>query len=112
MIIDVLCASLHDCVIFEVKHSDLVIAAQYIPPANSIYYNDVYIDNLNLIHEKYHSKDLIITGDLNARIGDISCNNPVISHQTNPDTSVNAHGTKLLNQAIMNFMKTIRITLR
>ena len=94
--IELLCTSLYDCVIFQIQHSDLVIAAQYIPPANSTYYDDVYIDNLNLIHDKYHSRELIITGDLNARIGDIRCINPAVSYRPNPDTAVNSHGKKLL----------------
>ena len=95
--VEVLCDSLRDCVVFEIKHSNLVIAAQYIPPSNSIYFDDIYMDNLNLIHDKYGSKKLIIIGDLNARIGDISCRNPKISHQKNPDTAVNANGIKLVS---------------
>ena len=58
--VEVLCDSLRDCVVFEIKHSNLVIAAQYIPPSNSIYFDDIYMDNLNLIHDKYGSKNLIM----------------------------------------------------
>ena len=96
ILIEILCTSLRDCVIFEIKHSNLVVVAQYIPPNNSIYYDDIYFDNLNLIHAKYSSRDLIITGDMNTRIGESSCNNPAISYCKNPDTSVNTNGNKLL----------------
>ena len=30
-----LCDSMRDCVVFQIKNSDMVIAAQYIPPSNS-----------------------------------------------------------------------------
>ena len=55
------------------------------------------MDNLNLIYEKYKSRDLIITGDLNARVGNFVCSNSAITYQTNPDISVNPNGNKLLD---------------
>ena len=54
------------------------------------------MDNLNLIHERYKSRQLIITGDLNARVGNITCYDPMITHHPNPDNTVNASGSKLL----------------
>ena len=94
--VDVLCDSLRDCVIVEVKNSYLVIAAQYIPPSNSVYYDDIYMENLSLIHEKYKSSHLLITGDLNTRVGMMDYNNPLFSHNINPDTIINTSGSKLL----------------
>ena len=87
--IEMICNTLRDCVIFQVKNSNMVIAAQYIPPSNSVYYNEIYMENLKLLHNKYKSKKFLLLGDLNARIGDISYENPTIMHCKNSDTAVN-----------------------
>ena len=57
------------CVVFQIQQSNLVIAAQYIPPSNSIYYDEIYMKDFNLNHGKYKLRKLVIVGDLNARIG-------------------------------------------
>ena len=95
--VELMCDTLRDCVIFGITHSDLIIAAQYIPPSNSIYYHETYMDNLELIHEKYRHKKLLIIGDLNARVGTMTNHNPEITYSPNPDITINANGQKLLN---------------
>ena len=90
--IDMICGTLRDCVIFEVRNSNLVIAAQYIPPSNSIYFNDIYMENLCLLYNKYRTKNLLLIGDMNARVGDISYNDPTITHCKNPDDVINSNG--------------------
>ena len=40
-----------------------------IPPHNSIYFNDSYSTNTELIHNKFKSFHLYFFGDLNCRIG-------------------------------------------
>ena len=94
--ITILCDSMRDCVVFEIKNSDMVIAAQYIPPSNSVYYNDMYMENLKLIHEKFRKKRLIMLGDWNSRIGDVYYADPGITHYTNPDNTINSSGRQLL----------------
>ena len=96
--VELMCDTLRDCVIFGITHSDLVIAAQYIPPSNSIYYDEIYMNNLELIHEKYRHKKLLIVGDLNARVGTTTTShNPEVTYSPNPDSTMNATGQKLLN---------------
>lgn len=88
---------MRDCVVFQVQQSNLVIAAQYIPPSNSIYYDEIYMENLNLIYEKYKLRKLVIVGDLNARVGNnLVCQDPTITYRPNPDTTVNTSGVKLI----------------
>ena len=94
--ITILCDSMRDCVVFEIKNSDMVIAAQYIPPSNSVYYNDVYMENVKLLHEKFKKRRLIMLGDWNSRVGDISYTDPRITHYRNPDDTVNSNGRQIL----------------
>ena len=93
--IDIICGTLRDCVVFEVRNSNLVIAAQYIPPSNSIYFNDIYMENLSLLYNKYKTKNFLLLGDLNARIGDILYKDPTIKHNINPDNVINSNGRQL-----------------
>ena len=95
--IEIICESMRDCVVFEIKNSDMVISAQYIPPSNSIYFNESYMENLKLLHDKFKNKKFLLVGDLNARVGDISYSNITAEHCKNPDDTVNSNGRKVLN---------------
>ena len=94
--ITILCDSMRDCIVFEVKNSDLVIAAQYIPPSNSVYYSDIYMENIQLIHEKFKNKHLMMLGDWNARVGDVQYADPKITYCANPDSTTNSNGRQIL----------------
>ena len=94
--INVICDELRDCVVVKVRDTDLVIAAPYITPSNSAYYDEIYFSNLEMIYEKFHSCDLIFTGDMNSRVGNIRYDDILLNHKDNPDTTVNANGKKLL----------------
>ena len=52
--------------------------------------------NLDLIHNKFQSTHLIITGDLNARMGSVIYKNDSIRHTANPDPVINSNGRDLL----------------
>ena len=41
---------LKDCVICGVPNSDFILAGIYIPPYNSIYFDDMYFTNLDIIY--------------------------------------------------------------
>ena len=90
------CDSMRDCVVFQIKNSDMVIAAQYIPPSNSVYYDSIYMENLKLVQEKFKKKRLIMLGDWNSRMGDVYYDDPKIVHCTNPDTSMNSNGRQVV----------------
>jgi hypothetical protein len=96
--IDILCRSLRDCVVCQIKNTDLIFVAAYIPPHNSVYFNDIYFENLKIISERFllPSKQLVLMGDLNSRIGSLNTNNRNYSHAQNPDNIVNMNGRKLL----------------
>ena len=94
--IEIICNSMRDCIVFEVKNSSMVIAAQYIPPSNSIYFDGIYMENLKLLYDKFKIKNLLLLGDLNARVGDVSYSDPAIKHCKNPDNIVNSNGRQLL----------------
>ena len=64
----ILTDDLRDALIISIKDSNIIIAALYIPPINSQFYHDIYFDNLNLIMDRFQNSDIIITGDLNARV--------------------------------------------
>ena len=87
---------LRDCVIFGIKDTNFIFAAVYIPPSNSIYFDNICFENLNLIYNKFKSYRLYIMGDLNSRVGKVESNNPKYKYVDNPDTVINENGRKLL----------------
>ena len=95
--IETICSELRDCVIFRIKNSDFIIAAPYITPPNSIYFDDIYFSNLELIIRKFNPYHLVITGDMNARIGTPRSDKMIFKHTQNPDSIVNSNGTKILD---------------
>ena len=56
LIIDIVCDSLPDCVVFELRNSNTLFIACYIPPRNSAYYSDAYFDNLLMACESFVSR--------------------------------------------------------
>lgn len=96
--IEVLCQSLRDCVVCEIKNTDLIFVAAYIPPNNSVYFDNIYFENLKMISERFLQppKQLILMGDLNSRTGSIDSHNRNFSHAQNPDKTINTNGRKLL----------------
>ena len=84
-----------DCVVCQVRDTSVIIVALYIPPINSVYFDDSYFMNLDIIYRKFYNHQVIITGDLNCRIGtptyDVEHN-----YTNNPDGITNANGEKLL----------------
>ena len=82
-----------DCVICKIMNTDVLLISIYIPPSNSIYYDESYFENLDLIYNTFRSHSIIILGDLNSR-----CGTPIQSKRTyanNPDTVINSNGSKL-----------------
>ena len=84
---------LKDCVICKIMNTNVLLVAMYIPPTNSIYFEESYFENLDLIYNTFHSHSIFIMGDLNCRVGTPS--HTEISYSQNPDTVVNTHGSKL-----------------
>ncbi len=89
--IDVITDDFRDCVIFNIRHTELFIAAVYIPPSLSEYFDDISFSNLELILDYFKSSQLLIVGDLNTRIGTLNDD-----YTPNPDQVVNEHGKQLL----------------
>ena len=92
--IETICSELRDCVILRVKSSNLIIAAPYITPTNSVYYDDIYFSNLELIIRRFNYH-LIVTGDMNARVGTPRYDDLIFKYTKNPDVIVNS--TKILD---------------
>ena len=69
----------------------------YIPPNDSIYYDDVYFANLRLLINHFRHCTLIICGDLNSRINNVLHKNPETKHTTNPDSTINPNGKALID---------------
>ena len=86
---------LHDCVICRVVNTDIIIVGLYILPHNSIYFNDSYFANMELIHNKFKSLHLYFFGDLNCRIG--TPNHMSLKYVANTDKTFNTNGVRLLN---------------
>ena len=95
LIIDIVCDSLPDCVVFELRNSTALFIACYIPPKNSAYYSDAYFDNLLMACESFvPRRDVFILGDLNSRVGN-AFPKKGFSYIPNPDSDLNQHGRKL-----------------
>ena len=74
-------------------NTDVLLVVMYLPPSNSVYYDEKYFENLDLIYGMFHSYQLFVVGDLNCRVGTPSHSN--INYTSNPDTVVNRNGSKL-----------------
>ena len=66
----------------------------YIPPIDSTYYNEQYIELLctMFIESDENNSSLIAMGDLNARLGDLNSINKLYSYQDNVDKTTNENG--------------------
>ena len=74
-----------DCVLVEICNSNIIIAAIYIPPNNSEYYNENYFRNLQSFLDSYSMyRDILIIGDMNARTADTIIHKHY-RHNNNPD---------------------------
>ena len=83
-----------DCLVCEVKFTDIVIIAMYIPPSNSTYFNDDCFENMKMLLDYYITfKTVYLLGDLNTRFGDLNINGN--NYIDNPDMTINSHGDKL-----------------
>ena len=49
--------------IFKIRDSNIIFAAVYIPPSNSLYFNDISFSNLDIIYEKFKHNRCFILGD-------------------------------------------------
>ena len=54
--LEIITCNLRDCVV--VQTGDVTIAAMYIPPSNSEYYDEIYTKNLELIYNEFSTKHL------------------------------------------------------
>ena len=90
------CDIFDNFVIFDIKGTNTIIVAVYIPAINSKYYtsNPIYFKNLALILDFYKNKTVHIVGDMNARTGTPVLNNRI--YKVNPDYVVNSHGRPVL----------------
>ena len=93
--VDSINTDFRDCVIVYFKDCDVVLAVIYIPPSNSIYYDDIYFTYIRLLFSRFRNSKLLIVGDLNCRYGNIKYKDPKISHLMNPDIIINENGRKL-----------------
>ena len=90
--------SLPDCCVISVANTKIVVMALYIPPQGSPFYEESYFENLRTVYESLASTyEVIVVGDLNARISDKFPRRDKIRYQTNPDQTINQHGQKLNN---------------
>ena len=97
MTLNIICDTLYDMIAVEIENTSTVLVAAYIPPDNSIYYTDIYFENLRLlIHTYVDNKDLYILGDLNSRVGNVFPSQG-FAYRINPDGHCNQNGRYLLN---------------
>ena len=72
------------------------LAAIYIRPRHSIYYDDIYFINMQLLLEHFCNRHILIVGDLHCRYGNIKYSNTAIKHVPNPDQVINMNGKKIV----------------
>ena len=100
--IDIISIDFRDCVIFEIRNTDIVIAAMYIPPRNSELFDDIYFKNLELLCQHFNNRHLVTTGDLNTRVGVIGDASAQSTYLVNPDVNVNLNGKNLREMCAAN----------
>ena len=44
-----------DSIICRIMNTDVLLVVMYLPPSNSIYFEEKYFDNLDLIYSMFHS---------------------------------------------------------
>ena len=89
---------LKDQVWFQVHPLDFVFGACYIAPSDSAFFDPASFSHIQE-HCLGNNCDVLIMGDLNARLGDLSPHADLSSHRysTNTDTQVNSNGRELSN---------------
>ena len=93
--IDILSTDFNDLIVCNIRGSDVVLAAVYLPPIESKYYSHDYFDTLDLMCHTFSNRELYVLGDFNSRIG--TPVSPSIQYQSNPDPEINTHGKSLLS---------------
>ena len=94
---DIICDEFRDCVVVQIRNTNLVLACMYIPPENSNYYDDIYFDNLQMLLNHFSDRHLLIMGDLNSRYGELTNKQNNFTHLRNPDKTTNKHGRTLID---------------
>ena len=61
----------------------------YIPPSNSQYFSNNYFNNLRMLYDFFHNKQLVILGDLNSRTSTPLFASRHEWYTENPDTVIN-----------------------
>ena len=88
--------NLFDTVVMEIEDSSSILVASYIPPSNTVYYTDIYFENLCVILDSFSTtKRLYIIGDLNSRIGN-HFPKYGFNYLENPDDICNQNGKRLI----------------
>ena len=100
--VDIQTEILRDAVVFRIRDTRLVIAALYIPPSNSTYYDEIYFKNCELIMDHFNDMQTLIVGDLNSRMGDVERIYPEYDYKQNPDEIINRSGKVLRETCIAN----------
>ena len=95
--LDTICKELRDCVIIQIRNTNLVLACAYIPPENSKYYDDIYFDNMEMLMNHFCDNNLLIMGDLNSRFSNLTNKQKDYTYTQNPDKSTNKHGRTLID---------------
>lgn len=88
---------LKDQVWFQVDPFSIVFGACYIAPPDSAFFDPAAFSNIQ--ENCVGGQDVLILGDLNARLGDLSsyAARHLYSHTANPDPHVNSNGRQLGN---------------
>ena len=79
-------------------HGGHKIFGLYIPPSDSLYYDDTLFTNIsNIFQQNCENRVIIGGGDLNCRVGNIKRTLPLLraKYRPNVDTFVNSHGKML-----------------
>ena len=100
--VDVLTDTFRDAVVFRIRDTKLVIAAMYIPPSNSPFYDEIYFKNCELIMDHFSDMHTLIVGDLNSRVGAAESIYSDIDYKQNPDQIINRTGRILRDTCVAN----------
>ena len=94
--INILSDEFVDILVFEIENTNIGVIAPYIPPNNSLYFDEECIKSVQMLWEIYSAnRTMYLVGDLNARIGDFSALSTSLEYKVNPDNGSNQNGRKI-----------------
>ena len=91
-----------DSIIFKITPIEVICVVLYIPPSNTKYFSEEYMEHLQLLLSNFKHIPTCLIGDMNSRFGQPPMFNENIAYNDNPDTIINTNGRTLIQMIKQN----------